>query len=1188
MKNSYRFILSSIALGSALVFAQQAAPASTAAQPAAAPAPAAEPAPTAQATPAPAAEPAPAPAAQATPAPAAEPAPAPAAQATPAPAAESVAQPTDSAKPAEAAAAPADSAAPIAVADSTAAPADSSAPADSAAPVAVADSVNAATADTAKVAAEPSKPEVKMLTGKEISGDVHGMLSVDESPYLVTGNITIDENKALYIQPGVTLLFMPGTGLYVNRGQLMASGNGSAPVVFRSAKEPGTAGDWKGIYLTGEKPFNLRGITVQDAEVGIAIEKGNLNLQSSKIASTSSRGIYTRDGEAIVMDCEFTGNKGVGLHAANYAMVNVERSNFSKNNIALLNSELANTIVLGSKFQENEYGVMGKENNLFYFHETNVSNNNVGAAGIDILDPSVIASVSQNNKDFGSTSIDFLATLPPNPEIPGVDSRPFDPNDKIGVLTREAEAKKAEPGDKAWTIMGNAMLGGKYHYVRTRTNHGDTKVIGNDTLESGDRYKNVFQVPGFGAEASAYLYMQSADGKTIEFNTDITGDSWNHFSPNPVTLSYTDERHHLVLGDLQKTGGEIYMSGLPIFGVDYTLSLLKNHVDAPLFELNGFFGEAKRSMVPDDRHPYIYKNYIEDGTAQAQRIAYGGSFKWAPVRRFDAKFGAIYANDELHDPLIREGASNKTVTADPMIEAFTMYADGNWLFFPGDIELNGQIAVGHADTTDVFRERAINQVFDKAGLEVNSYTTLRKLMQNSNNINSLSHAELVEIFGESTVLRDSEMKDSLRSLIKDARDVQRTAEDDRDDGRVLGENWGSQNIALSASLNWNIYKTRIYGRVKYVGEDFYSAGSDNQLADSRQFNARLEQEVFKFWNLGLEYQIDVENAASGSKTNLFGLNEGSRWGLFSGESNGWLAERELENDRTKYIHSISNDHTFDINKNIRVTAGYDLQYQRQYRNNQLHGDYILEDGIYNDDWFKARKDRATSMIVVGGDTTLVDSARWAEYNSLSGEDYLASKFLERIYKHTIRAGVSVKAFKTTFKADGRWTFRIDASEFLHDDLIEDMDLSDETWSMLGYYYGGADYFEHTYPISATTFLQNIQNRFALTPRFKSYKRDNMEESEISISDEFEIGFLNRFLILGVNAEFRYMTTEWEEADEKFDESETDLLGGLNLRVNHTKHFYSEWYTGGARYMRPDDRSSDYTDIYGGVNLNYIF
>ena len=77
-------------------------------------------------------------------------------------------------------------------------------------------------------------------------------------------------------------------------------------------------------------------------------------------------------------------------------------------------------------------------------------------------------------------------------------------------------------------------------------------------------------------------------------------------------------------------------------------------------------------------------------------------------------------------------------------------------------------------------------------------------MQNQNRINTLTDAELATIFGDNTTLNRSEMRDSLRVLIREAKLAQKEDEEDRDDDRVLGLNWGSQNFAIGASLNWNI------------------------------------------------------------------------------------------------------------------------------------------------------------------------------------------------------------------------------------------------------------------------------------------------------------------------------------------------------------------------------------------------
>jgi hypothetical protein len=479
-------------------------------------------------------------------------------------------------------------------------------------------------------------------------------------------------------------------------------------------------------------------------------------------------------------------------------------------------------------------------------------------------------------------------------------------------------------------------------------------------------------------------------------------------------------------------------------------------------------------------------------------------------------------------------------------------------------------------------------VFNKAGINPTSYSLLRKLMQNQSRINSLTDAEFTSIFGDNTTLNRSQMRDSLRALIREAKNVQKTEEEDRDDDRVLGLNWGSQNFAIGASLNWNIYKTSITGHIKYVGEDFYSAGSPNQLSDTREFGGRIDQDILGFWDLGFSYDFNVENAANGKKTNIFGLSEGTEWGLFTDAGDKWLDEHELDNDRAKYIHNIGLENTFKINNNVDVNVGYNFEYKTQYRPFQLHYDFELEDGIYRDGWFDARTGRDTTMIVDDGDTTYVDAERWSEYTALAKDSSIASRFQERLFRHTWNLGTTIRAYNSVFKIGGQWTYRTDGSVFHKDSLIKDMDLANTTWDKLGYYFGGSDYFEQTYPISVTTTLPILQNRFSLIPRFKNYKRDDMSEFEITIEDEFEMPFKNNFFVLGVNGGFRYMSTDWEEDDESYDETETDILGSVNLRINHNKRFYTEWYTGTAIYFRPDNLSNEYKDIYVGANAHFVF
>jgi len=521
------------------------------------------------------------------------------------------------------------------------------------------------------------EPAPTTLSGTELGGEIRGFLKADKSPYLVNGSVSIAPNMVLVIDPGVTILFTKGSSFNVNQGQLVVAGNTGKPVVFRSAMSTPAAGDWKGIIVTGENNSEIRKAHIQNAENGIIVENGNLKLENSTIEGSSAYGIYGRNATITITGSSFKDNK-VAVNLSHYAQAEIERSSFDHNDVALLQSSLSKSTISSSKLNENGTGLVNMGNTILKFNNSSVEQNSVGIASTEVLGGDILNNSRNNKSNFSDKAQEILASLPPEPEVAGLERKALDPSDQAPDVFDDSEKQDSTKG--GWSILGNAMLGGNFHYVRTRTHHSNTpEIMGKDTVYKGDRYKNYFQVPGFGINASTYLLMSSSDGKSIEFNMDMTSDSWNHFSPNPVTLRYKDNYSTATVGDFQMVGGDIYMSGLPIFGGEYILSLLKNNADEPLFQVGGFFGEAKRSLVPGARHPYLYNEYIDDGEAQAQRIAYGGFAKWAPGRRFDGKLGVIYANDEIKDPLLRDGASSKTLTTDPLQESFTMYAEGNWL-----------------------------------------------------------------------------------------------------------------------------------------------------------------------------------------------------------------------------------------------------------------------------------------------------------------------------------------------------------------------------------------------------------------------------------------------------------------------------------------------------------------------------
>jgi len=78
----------------------------------------------------------------------------------------------------------------------------------------------------------------------EIEGEQAGELAKNNSPYFITGNITVNESDTLIIQRGVELFFKEKTSLIVN-GTLIAEGTRFEQIRFTAFEY-----DWEGIHIT--------------------------------------------------------------------------------------------------------------------------------------------------------------------------------------------------------------------------------------------------------------------------------------------------------------------------------------------------------------------------------------------------------------------------------------------------------------------------------------------------------------------------------------------------------------------------------------------------------------------------------------------------------------------------------------------------------------------------------------------------------------------------------------------------------------------------------------------------------------------------------------------------------------------------------------------------------------------------
>jgi len=92
-----------------------------------------------------------------------------------------------------------------------------------------------------------------ILAQTQVSGSQSGTWSLNNSPYQVTGDVTIPGGQTLNIEAGVQIVFQGYYRIYVN-GKIVADGTDQNPIVFTPVNQ--NTG-WGGIRLDGTPDISL-------------------------------------------------------------------------------------------------------------------------------------------------------------------------------------------------------------------------------------------------------------------------------------------------------------------------------------------------------------------------------------------------------------------------------------------------------------------------------------------------------------------------------------------------------------------------------------------------------------------------------------------------------------------------------------------------------------------------------------------------------------------------------------------------------------------------------------------------------------------------------------------------------------------------------------------------------------------
>ncbi len=243
-----------------------------------------------------------------------------------------------------------------------------------------------------------------------------GLMSLANSPYIVTGDITVNNGNTLTIEPGVIVKMQSGRQISVQNGQLIiGSASNPSPVVITSYKDDAYGGDTNNDGATSPGVGDWKYIQASSANSHVTINNALIRYGGFNSAMVQ----VLSDAQATITNTtiEYSNNTGLGIRNGATTLV-LTNSIIRHTYEGLTISFQADATITGSTFSNNRRGIAIDTDadvaNLTISGNTFSGNNVVAGAtpfaGLDFAD--VDDTLIAINNDWGSSSGPTIASNP--------------------------------------------------------------------------------------------------------------------------------------------------------------------------------------------------------------------------------------------------------------------------------------------------------------------------------------------------------------------------------------------------------------------------------------------------------------------------------------------------------------------------------------------------------------------------------------------------------------------------------------------------------------------------------------------------------------------------------------------------------------------------------------------------------
>ncbi len=188
-----------------------------------------------------------------------------------------------------------------------------------------------------------------------LSGSISGVLTRENSPYLLKGGVSVASGASLVVEDGVIIRMTPGSFLEV-KGNFESQGKPGSEVVFVGEKssEPGS---WGGLYFLGDSTATLQSTRI--------IGAGQQNVVQG--AWRTEAIIASDNAQVTISDSEIANGNGGGIGLGKQAKANINSTTFTNLSLPLnlYNLTAIPQSMTGNRFLNlSEYGARVQDRGL--------------------------------------------------------------------------------------------------------------------------------------------------------------------------------------------------------------------------------------------------------------------------------------------------------------------------------------------------------------------------------------------------------------------------------------------------------------------------------------------------------------------------------------------------------------------------------------------------------------------------------------------------------------------------------------------------------------------------------------------------------------------------------------------------------------------------------------------------------